>query len=425
MIRRRTYKIKASALRIGMILMTVYFLSGCTLSERILASNDSESQAWELITDSANRTEVVLCVDPSDEALIDWLKDDFAERMKVNYNVTVTVLVQSIAKTYEKLGDDQLNERETGQFDVVFLNGDTFDIAMKNQYLYGPFEDQVPNAVSYLNASDLEMQYDEARAINGYELPYAKTQLYMIYDENYFYDIPESNEALLALFKSFKGQFTYPDPRTSDVGEAFIVSLMLPYLDIEKLNTGELDDAALLEAVTPVLDALKALKPYQYGEGTSFPQTAAAMDQLYQNGDLVFSMSLVNNYATDQLRAYEYPEESNVFVMPEGSTGLTDYVGIANNAPNKSGAIVVINELLSAASQADIYNPKFLGKLPVYDLTTTPDEAFTDLKSVKLKSTTLSYSELLDMRFPEIAPGMRQKMVNLWTAHVLNDTTGE
>jgi putative spermidine/putrescine transport system substrate-binding protein len=416
---------KSAVLLLSVTLVVVLLLSGCTLSERILASNDSESQAWKLITESAKRTEVVLCVDPSDTALAEWLEGTFAERVKTTYNVTVTVVKQSIDKTYEKLGDDQLNERQTGQYDVIFLNGDTFDIAMKKQYLYGPFDDQVPNATAFLNRSDLEMRYDEAREINGYELPYAKTQLYMIYDENYFYDIPESNEALIALMKSFKGQFTYPDPRTSEVGEAFILSLMLPYLDIEKLNAGELDDAALLEAVTPVLKALKALKPYQYGEGISFPQTAEAMDQLYKNGDIIFSMSLVNNYATDQLKAYEYPEESNVFAIPGGSTGYTDYVGIANNAPNKSGAIVVINELLSAASQAELYNPKYLGKLPVYDLNSTPSEAFIDLKAVKLKSTTLSYSELLDSRFPEIPPGMRQKIVNLWTANVLNDTTGE
>ena len=408
-----------------MVLILTLFMTSCSFTEKIITSTDSGAQAWKLITDSAKRTEVSLCVDANDEKLADWLEGDFAEMVKTEYNVTVKVTRQTMAKTFEKLAEEARLEVTNSMYDVIFLEGDNFQKAMANDYLYGPFTDQVPSFTSYLNKQDLEMRFDEGQTINGYEVPFARTQLYMIYDENYFYELPESNEDLIELMRSFKGQFTYPDPRSSKEGQAFIVSLMLPYLDVEKLNSGEYDKATLEAEVKPVLNQLKQLKSSQYQNGQSFPESIEALDALYRNGDVIFSMSLANNYATDQLRAYEYPEETNVFVIPGGSTGYTDYVGIAKNATNKSAALVVINALLSPDGQAGIYEPKNIGKLPVYDLTQTPADAFSALKSVKLKATTLDYTELLGMRFSEIDPSMRAIMVDLWTTYVLNDATGE
>jgi len=397
-------------------------MSGCSVTEKILDSNDSESQAWELITDSAARTEVVICVDPSDEAMSDWLQDEFATRLKTKYNVTLRVVPQTIDKTFEKIKDDIDQEREIGFYDVLLLNGDTFKQALQADYLYGPFTDKLPSANAYLNQRALELRYDEGVAIAGYEIPYAKSQLIMIYDENYFYDIPTTTDEFYALVQEFDGLFTYPDPRTSKEGEAFILSLMMPYLDLEKANSGDYTEEALKEAVMPALRDLKALSAYLY---PTYPETVEALDALYKEGSVIMSMSLENNYATDQLKAYEYPEESDVFMLPEGTTGYTDYAAIAATSPNKSGAIVVIDELLSPDSQQELYDPKYIGKLPVYDMESTPTEALSSLKTVKLKSTTLSYDELLPMRMPELSPSVRQTLVNLWTQNVLTEATEE
>lgn len=402
--------------------ISLSLMSGCSVTEKILDSNDSESQAWELITDSAARTEVVICVDPSDEAMSDWLQDEFATRLKTKYNVTLRVVPQTIDKTFEKIKDDIDQEREIGFYDVLLLNGDTFKQALQADYLYGPFTDKLPSANAYLNQRALELRYDEGEAIAGYEIPYAKSQLIMIYDENYFYDIPTTTDEFYALVQEFDGLFTYPDPRTSKEGEAFILSLMMPYLDLEKANSGDYTEEALKEAVMPALRDLKALSTYLY---PTYPETVEALDALYKEGSVIMSMSLENNYATDQLKAYEYPEESDVFMLPEGTTGYTDYAAIAATSPNKSGAIVVIDELLSPDSQQELYDPKYIGKLPVYDMESTPTEALSSLKTVKLKSTTLSYDELLPMRMPELSPSVRQTLVNLWTQNVLTEATEE
>jgi putative spermidine/putrescine transport system substrate-binding protein len=402
--------------------ISLSLMSGCSVTEKILDSNDSESQAWELITDSAARTEVVICVEPSDEAMSDWLQDEFATRLKSKYNVTLRVVPQTIDKTFEKIKDDIDQEREIGFYDVLLLNGDTFKQALQADYLYGPFTDKLPSANAYLNQRALELRYDEGVAIAGYEIPYAKSQLIMIYDENYFYDIPTTTDEFYALVQEFDGLFTYPDPRTSKEGEAFILSLMMPYLDLEKANSGDYTEEALKEAVMPALRDLKALSTYLY---PTYPETVEALDALYKEGSVIMSMSLENNYATDQLKAYEYPEESDVFMLPEGTTGYTDYAAIAATSPNKSGAIVVIDELLSPDSQQELYDPKYIGKLPVYDMESTPTEALSSLKTVKLKSTTLSYDELLPMRMPELSPSVRQTLVNLWTQNVLTEATEE
>jgi len=85
----------------------------------------------------------------------------------------------------------------------------------------------------------------------------------------------------------------------------------------------------------------------------------------------------------------------------------------------------VIDELLTPESQKEIYDPKYMGKVPVYDMVETPSDILATLKTVKLKSTTLSYDELLPLRLPELSPSVRQTLVTFWTESVLTETTEE
>lgn len=418
-------KILKNILLISILFSVVSLLSACALADRILSGSDSESQAWNLLLDSAERTEVVMCVDPDETALIEWLDEEFASTLSSEYNITLRVVTQNIDKTFEKLQDDIDQERETGYYDIVVLDGDVFSTAMSKGYLYGPFTDKLPNVNNNLNSRDYELRYDEGIEIAGYEVPITKTQLIMINNEDFIYDVPETMDDLVDDLIEFKGQFIYPDPRTSTEGEAFVISIMAPYLDVEKAMTGDYTKDEITTLTAPAVQFLNQIEPYLYESGALYPSTVKEVDDLYRNGDLIFSMSLSNDYVTTELKTYEYPEESNSFMLPEGSTGGVTYVGIPATAPNKSSAMVTINALLSPESQADLFNPKYVGKLPVYDVDETPTEAMTNLKAVKIKSTTLSYDEVLPYRIPNFAPSVKDMLVAIWEENVLNETIEE
>jgi len=405
---------------VALFVMLIFILTGCDQTDGLIEGTSQQTKNWELIEDSANKTLVTVSVTSENEAFVNWLKDDFSSYMALNHNITLNIVVQPIAKTYEKLMEDKTNEVEYGQFDVIFLDGDQFSRGYRNNLLFGPFTGDLPNYSANLNPNDLEVIYDEGLEIKGYEVPYGRSQLVLTYDEDYFYEPPETNEEFLGIIKEFSGFFTYPDPRTSKAGEAFVLSMVLQDADFEKLSSGKLNDEALFQLIKPGLDNLVALKPDLYQSGAVYPKSVDELDQLYENGEIIISMSLEYNHTTDKLKAYEYPEYSNSFILPTGTAGYTDYVGIAYNSPNKSGAMVVVNELIGPANQGDMYHVKNGGKLPVYDVDYTPNEAFSDIKSVKLKSTTLKYSELLNNRFPEINLETRNKIIDYWETYVLN-----
>ncbi len=399
------------------LILILVVMTGCSNIENIV---DGTPKDWQLIEESGKGSTVNVLVDSDDEAFLTWLKEDFKSYVKLNSEITLNITEQSMEKTHERLKRDLENETDMGQYDVVFLMGDTFKSLKSDQLLYGPFVSKLPNVMSYLDMNDEEMKYDEGLAIEGAEVPFARSQLSMIYNEDVFYEAPESRAEMAQVAQDIKGQFTYPDPRKTKEGEAFVLSMVAPYLDYEKVNTETLDDKELLEMIQPGFDDLKALSI----DTASLKSSWQALDDAYENLELAMSMTLDYNYAYTQTKAYEYPEMTGTFAIPEGSVGYTDYVGIAFNSPNKSGAMLVINDLLSPSIQGEIYDPKNWGRLTVYPIDEVDSSALTEIKGVKLRSPTLDYDELLPSRYPEVSPALRQQIISLWEKHVMTSELG-
>ena len=126
-----------------------------------------------------------------------------------------------------------------------------------------------------------------------------------------------------------------------------------------------------------------------------------------------------SNYATDRLKEYEYPENASTFVLTDGVATFTEGASIAFNSPNKTGAMVALNALLGSEMQASKFNPKSWGSLPIYSLEITPKTTLDTLKSVKLKSTTVKYSDFLESVMTEFSPEMRTIILKQWQAQVL------
>lgn len=400
-------------------LIMIFSLTACSVGNPLGKSNDPDAKNWELVKESGSDSIVTLCVDTDNEAAIDWLKNEFSEHLKLTYNIELKIVEQAQIKTFEGLKSDQENEVQLGKYDMILFEGDGFKEAMKAGYLFGPFADKLPNYKLYLNPYDIEVVYDEGIAVNQYEVPIGRQQLSFVFNENYFYEIPETYEGLFELFKTFKGKFTYPDPRKSDVGEAFVVGYLARNLDFEKLYEKELTESELYSLVKPSLEALKAIKPDLYKAGLEYPERIDAIDQLFFNDELIFSMSMDYYHATDMLKAYEYPEAANVFTIMEGTTGPVDHVGILYNSSNKSGAMLVVDALLSPEMQASKYDTRKWRQLPIYDPSYVSAEAIAPIKKIKLKTTALKQDELLLYRVPELSPYYRMQLVKLWEKYVL------
>ncbi|MDH8677652.1 ABC transporter substrate-binding protein [Fusibacter bizertensis] len=398
---------------LALILVMLFVATGCDYG------NDQEQKQWELIEQSAEASTVTIALQHSNAKVIDWLKDDFASYLSTTYDIKLKVVEQPLLKTLDELASDKANEVDSGEYDIIIFEKDGFKNAYNKGLLYGPFTDKIPEVKASIDTAALNYIYREGISTQGYIVPYGRNQLSFIYNQDVFYEKPTSYDEFWGLIKEFKGQFTYPNPMTSIEGEAFVLSVIGQYMDIEPFMSGTIDQTKFLNAIQPGLNQLIALKPDLKDNGSVYPESTQALDDLFNNGALMMSLNMDYNYATDRLKEYEYPENASTFVLTDGVATFTEGASIAFNSPNKTGAMVALNALLGSEMQASKFNPKSWGSLPIYSLEITPKTTLDTLKSVKLKSTTVKYSDFLESVMTEFSPEMRTIILKQWQAQVL------
>lgn len=408
-------------LYIAIIIIT----TSCSFDSDLFKSNDPEIKNWELIESSAKNSTVTMAIQHSNPLAVEWFKNNYAAYLKSEYGMTLVVVEQPLVKTMDILEADLQNELEIGRYDLIILENNGYKRAVERGLLYSPFTDKIPNMRTYVNPGNMEFKYKDGLEVDGSLAPYGRNQLFMAYDQDIFYETPATYNELLEYVEEYNNAFVYPDPRTSIEGELFVVGVAARKVDIDRLMNVEPSKEAVYAIVGESLEFLNALEPYMYLKGSYYPTTTEEMDELFVEGELVFSMNLNFEYVTNKLKEYEYPEGASTFVIEEGTMGLNEWIGIPFNAPNKSGAMAAVNAILSPEMQGSKYEPRNWGNLPVYDPDYTNTEAYDVIKSVKLKSTSLKQDTLLGSRIPEVPEEIRAIIVELWVDHVLNPSIGD
>lgn len=396
--------------------MLIFTLTACNFNAN---GNDLEVKNWNLITSSAKESTVTIVIEHSNPLVVTWFKETFADHLKATYDMKVNVIDQTLTKTMENLTEEKLNEVELGKYDIIIFEKEGFKSAKTKGLLYGPFADKLQSTKSQLDVNGFEFLMREGSLTELYSVPYGRNQLSFIYNQDVFYETPEDFDGFMAILEEYKGQFTYPDPRTSLEGEAFVLSVVGQDLDFEPFLSGNFNQAEFIAAIQPGIDRLKAMKPLMKDQGTQYPSSTKALDDLFINGAVMMSMSMDYNYATSKLKEYEYPEAASTFVVSSGVATFTEVAGIAFNSPNKSGAIVALNELLAPEMQVSKYDPKEWGSLPVYAADITPKATLDKFKEIKLKSTTVKYNAFISAAMPEFTNLMRQVVKEQWEKQVL------
>lgn len=388
--------------------------TGCSLLENLKVANDPSLKEWKLVEDSAEGSKVVMYVSGDDPKRIEWLNDSFKPYLKTNKDIELIVETLDFERTIQQLKTEKNNQVLIGDIDLVLLPDTGFKRGYDNGLWYGPFVQDMPLLKDIVDPKNLMFGYEEGIAANGYTLPIGQEQLVMIYDRDVFFDAPTNWATFFEAIKEYKGTFTYPDPRLSRVGEAFILSYLLQGEHLEDYMTTPLDKAKVKAALQSKLTVLKDIKPLMYDKGMTLPQSVAEMDQMFFDGKLLFSMSMSYNHATEKLADYEYPEGAFSYVFDEGTLSYNANMVIAHNAPNKSGAMVVLQTLLESEMQVSKYDPKKYGELPVYTPSVIGTETMKLFKGVKLKSTSVKADDLLEKRISELPKVNRDLLIKLW-----------
>lgn len=396
----------------------LFSFNGCGQKQSGTQKLDLSSAEWDEIVEAARGTTVTFYGWGGDENRNNWLNTTVADYVKEHYDIALEVVGMDINDILSKLSGEKQAGSETGSIDMIWINGENFYSAKDNGLLYGPFTGQLPNMEAYIDLQDPETLNDFCMPIEGYEAPYAKAQMVFFNDSAVTPEAPASAEELLEFCKKYPGKVTYP-ALPDFTGSAFVRNIIYELCGWEQFQDMEADYDTVKAAIEPALDYLRELNPYLWNEGKTFPESSTTVDAMFADGELVMNMSYGPFSVATGIAEGTYTDTTRTFVFDNGTIGNTNYMAIAFNSPNKAGAMVVINAILSAELQLTQYEQ--LRELPVVSADKLSAEEQAAFDAVDLGEGVLSQTELLEHRLPEMPASLVPVIEEIW----LNEVVGK
>ena len=396
----------------------LFSFNGCGQEQSGTQELDLSSAEWDEIVEAARGTTVTFYGWGGDENRNNWLNTTVADYVKEHYDIALEVVGMDINDILSKLSGEKQAGSETGSIDMIWINGENFYSAKDNGLLYGPFTEQLPNMEAYIDLQDPETLNDFCMPIEGYEAPYAKAQMVFFNDSAVTPEAPASAEELLEFCKKYPGKVTYP-ALPDFTGSAFVRNIIYELCGWEQFQNMEADYDTVKAAIEPALDYLRELNPYLWNEGKTFPESSTTVDAMFADGELVMDMSYGPFSVATGIAEGTYTDTTRTFVFDNGTIGNTNYMAIAFNSPNKAGAMVVINAILSAELQLTQYEQ--LRELPVVSADKLSAEEQAAFDAVDLGKGVLSQAELLEHRLPEMPADLVPVIEEIW----LNEVVGK
>lgn len=345
-----------------------------------------------------------------------WVDEVAGQKLKEKYNITLERVPMDASIFVNKLITEKVAGKESGTIDLIWINGENFKNAMEAKVLYGPFLKNLPS-YQYVNPSSVE--YDFGYPVNGYESPYGRAHFVFEYNTARIKTPPNNIEELKKWVKNNPGRFTYPQP-PDFTGSAFVRQLFYATTGGHQQYMNGLDKA-LFEKNAPKLWAyLNEIKPYLWQKGQAYPKDSAMLDTLFARGEIDLGMSYYPTHAANQIKQGIFPKTIKSFLMNEGSMFNTHFVAIPFNAPNKAGALVMAEFLLSPEMQYSKNMPDNWGDYTALDINKLSPEMKSKFDSLDLGKATLPFKILAEKAVPEIPSAYLELLEKGWEKNILH-----
>lgn len=395
-----------------MMIITAVSLAACG-SEK--AKDFDMNADWDTIVKEADGQKVSFYGFGGNEDLNKWIDSELAVKVKEKYNITLDRVPMDIDEILSKLSAEKQAGTSNGVIDMIWINGENFYSTKENALLMGAFAGKLPNFNQYIDKDSDSTKMDFGYPIEEYEVPYSKAQMVLINDSEKTPETPKSADELLEYAKKYKGKVTYaalPD----FTGSAFVRNIIYDVVGYEEFFTMEADKETVKAYIQPAIDYLNELKPYLWNEGKTYPATNGQVENMYADGELVMSISYEPYTVALNIEKNIFTETSRSFLFDKGTIGNTNYITIAKNAPNKAGAMVVINEMLTPELQVKKYEQAKLLTAIDYPLLSDDEKEMFD--NVNIGKGILDSGELSSKQLPEIPAKFVPIIEEIWLEEV-------
>ena len=329
-----------------------------------------------------------------------WFDDVAAPALKERHGFQMKRVGMNIDEILNKLHVEKLANSEKGTIDVIWINGENFAAARKLDLLHGPFTQLLPNFLKYVDVAAPSVTHDFGYPTEGYEAPFGSAQLVFFADTAKMKDLPLVLESLMETAKANPGRLAYAAP-PDFTGSAFVRTVL-------NLNAAAQDP----------MEYLRRLAPYLYQQGRTYVSTTARLINMYADGEVLMGMSYTPFLAFRKMESGEFPASTRPFVFDGGTVANTHFLAIPFNAPNKAGALALIDLLLSPELQASKMDPKGWGDLPVLEWERLSDGEKTIFERLLSEEEQAFLLDITQKRIPEFSADRIPEINKMWLEEV-------
>ena len=347
-----------------------------------------------------------------------WVDSYVSEQLQERYGIDLVRVPMDASVFVNKLLNEKAAGKETGTIDLLWINGENFKKCREAEVLFGPFAAKLPNYQHNVDAASVAQDFGYAH--QGYEAPWGRAQFVFEYDTRKTPSPPETFAQLTTWIKKHPGRFTYPQP-PDFTGSAFVRQAFTALTGGYKQYMHGFDQKLYSRQAPKLWAWLNEIEPHLWQSGQTYPKDSAALDTLFARGEVLMSMSYHPPHAQNKILEGTYPQSVRTFILDSGSLYNTHYTAIPWNAPNKPGAMLTANFLLSVQAQVSKLKPANWGDFPVLDMKALRPEQRERFQSVDLGPATLSPAFLAQRAVPEIPIAYLERLEEDWSTHVLHD----
>jgi putative spermidine/putrescine transport system substrate-binding protein len=341
-----------------------------------------------------------------------YVKDEAAKLGVTLNQVPITDTVDAVNKV---VGEKSAGKNDNGSVDMIWINGENFATMKQGDLLHCGWVHDLPND-KYIDWQNPTVNTDFGLPVGDCEAPWSLAQMAMIYDSAKVPTPPTDAAGLIEWIKANPGKFTYP-AIPDFTGSAFVRQMLYYVNGGYQGLLGEFDQAKYDEVTPKLWKLLNELEPYLWREGTTYPQSSTALDQLYANGEVAMDMTYAPTLTGELVKNGTWPATTRQFVFDDGMIGDISYNAIPYNSPHKEGAQVVANILASLDSQ---YNAIATGVgYPAIDTTALPDAERTRFDNYDFPPSVAPLAVLAKNSNPELQAKWATAIEAGWTQNVL------
>ncbi len=384
------------------------------------AEQRGETRPFPELEAAAEGTTVRMFAYGGDDRTNAYLDNWLAPRLEEEYGIEFErTPVGDTADIVNKL----LNERQAadnrGTVDLVWVNGQNFYTGSQADLWFGPFAESLPNA-GYIDYRDRDIALDFGYPIEGMEAAWSQAQFVMIYNAAEVENPPRNMEELRAWTERNPGRFTYPAP-PDFFGNAFILQAFYDLTNDVATYGEPFDEQVFDERVGVFTEYMNDIEPNLWRGGETYPQSGAALDELFQNGEVDLTVTYNPYFAQQQIDAGIFPDSTRTYLLEDGTLSNTSYLAIPFNAPNTAGAQVAVNFMESPEAQLELQRQNVVGGLATLDVESLPDDLQRDFSDTAGGEAVLPLDRLQANRLPEARTEWTLALQEAWTEEVRKD----